>query len=228
VRVFVAASAAAATEAALQTCEPKLAAPPVVVAASSSTLARQIEQGAPADLFVSANPRWMDHLERAGRVVPERRRDLLANRLVVVAPAGAPAPRLGPTLDLLPALGEGRLAVGDPDHVPAGLYAAEALQTLGRWAALEPRLARAADVRAALVLVERGEAPLGIVYATDAAASDRVEVVAQLPPAAHSAVVYPLGMVHGAPERPGGELAWRCLQDDGAQAVFADHGFLRP
>jgi molybdate transport system substrate-binding protein len=228
VRVFVAASAAAATEAALETCGPALGGPTVVVAASSSTLARQIEQGAPAGLFVSANPRWMDHLERAGRVVPERRRALLSNRLVVVAPTGSTRPPVGAGLDLLPALGDGRLAVGDPAHVPAGLYAAEALRSFGRWQELEPRLARAADVRAALALVERGEAPLGIVYATDAAASEGVEVVAEIPAEAHAPVVYPLGLVSEARDQAAAERAWTCLQEDRAQDVFADHGFRRP
>ena len=153
--------------------------------AGSSALARQIDAGAPADLFVSASPRWMDYLQERRRIDAETRFDLLANRLVVVTPAGSGLevqPR--PGFDLAGVF-RGRLAVGDPDHVPAGIYARQALQALGWWPALEHRLAPAPDVRAALLYVERGECEAGVVYATDAAISRRVRVAAELADSLH-------------------------------------------
>lgn len=218
--VFVAASAADAVEEALAACA--LDRPAVVVRGASSALARQLELGAPGDLFVSANTRWMDHLDAAGALAD--RRDLLANTLVVVGPAGTPpADSAAAALD---GLGADRLAVGDPDHVPAGLYARQALTELGLWASVEPRLARAADARAALALVERGQAPLGIVYATDAAASAQVAVVAPVSPALHDAVRYPLGLLSGADDAS--QQAWRCLTGAAASSVFVAHGFGLP
>src|SRR3954462_7474536 len=142
--------------------------------AASSALARQIEQGAPADLFLSADEPWMDYLAQRGLILPETRVSPLGNALALVAPANSPlAPfAIGPGTDLPALLGpQGRLAAGDPAHVPAGIYAKAALERLGQWAAIAPRLARAENVRAALLLVERGEAPLGIVYRTDVQAS---------------------------------------------------------
>src|SRR5690606_5897156 len=129
---------------------------------SSATLARQIEQGAPADLFISANETWMDHVAERKLIDPATRVDLLGNTLVLIGPQGVVPVEIVPGFDLVGRLGEGRLAMGDPDHVPAGIYGKSALETLGVWAAVEPRVARAANVRAALALVARGEAPLGI------------------------------------------------------------------
>ncbi len=192
--------------------------------AGSSSLARQIDAGAPADLFVSANPRWMDYLQEKGRVDAGTRFDLLANRLVVVTPAGSGLevePR--PGFDLAGAF-RGRLALGDPDHVPAGIYARQALQALGWWPALEHRLAPAPDVRAALLYVERGECEAGVVYATDAAVSRRVRVAAEIADSLHAPIRYPAAVAAGR-DSPAVRELLRRLRSTGAAAVFRRHGF---
>ncbi|MEO1224632.1 MAG: molybdate ABC transporter substrate-binding protein [Pseudomonadota bacterium] len=200
-----------------------------MVFASSSTLARQIESGAPADVFISASPAWMDYLDDQGLIDPPTRRDLLVNALVLIAPSGQAEP-----LDLreqLPeALGtDGRLAIGDPDHVPAGIFAAEALLSLGLWDELADRTARTGSVRAALALVERGEAPLGIVYATDAEITDGVAIVATFPEDSHQPIVYPVARI-AEPGSPVGDRSVRTylryLADEAAAEIFRDHGFL--
>jgi molybdate transport system substrate-binding protein len=169
--------------------------------AASSALARQIEQGAPAELFMSADEAWMDYLAQRRLILPETRVSPLGNALVLVAPAGA-APRpvaLGRGTDLAALLGpQGRLATGDPAHVPAGRYARAALEWMGQWQALAPRLARADNVRSALLLVERGEAPLGIVYLTDARASAGVRVIGTFPVESHPPVTYPFALTRRA------------------------------
>jgi molybdate transport system substrate-binding protein len=171
--------------------------------AASSALARQIAQGAPADLFASADEPWMDWLAERGLIEPASRVSPIGNALVLIGPTDR-APPSEPTLarggtDLRRLLGEGgRMAVGDPAHVPAGRYARAALEWLGQWEALAPRLARADNVRAALLLVERGEAPLGIVYATDAAASRTVRVLGTFPPASHPPIAYPFALTKAA------------------------------
>ena len=200
-----------------------------MVAASSARLARQIEHGAPADLFVSASAEWMDHLADRGELEVSSPRMLVGNSLVVVASTDDAAPlALSSGSLLLDRLGSGRLAVGDPEHVPAGRYAREALEHLDLWVDVAPRLAPAADVRAALMLVERGEAPLGVVYATDAGASDRVAVVASVPAGAHAPIEYPLAIVAGRAARPGVQDTADCLFSVAAQQVFAARGFERP
>ncbi|MBP5855400.1 molybdate ABC transporter substrate-binding protein [Marivibrio halodurans] len=207
---------------------------------SSSTLARQIEQGAPADLYLSANPRWMDYVAERGLIDTESRRQLLANSLALIAPADREADSgaadddiLGDGDRLLAALGgDGRLAMGDPDHVPAGIYGRQALTSLGYWAAIEPRVARAANVRAALALVARGETPLGIVYATDAAAEDGVRTVAAFPASSHPPILYPAAITAHAAADPARAEATRRLLDflagDEATAIFARFGFSQP
>lgn len=195
---------------------------------ASSALARQIEQGAPAQVFISADQDWMDHLQRRGRVDAADRRDLLGNRLVLVAPAAAAAApvALQSGVDLRPLLGaHGRLAMGQPDAVPAGRYARAALQSLGAWPALEARVAGAENVRAALMLVARGEAPLGVVYATDAAVEPRVRVLATFPQASHPAIVYPAARV-AASRHPHAPAFLRWLQGPAAHGIFVRHGFL--
>lgn len=165
--------------------------------AASSTLARQIEQGAAADIFASADERWMDYLAERTLIQPASRTSVLGNTLVLVAPAAsAPAPvTVGPGLDLAALLGpRGRIATGDPAHVPVGRYARQALEALGLWAIAEPRLARADNVRAALLFVERGDAPLGIVYATDAAAAQGVRIIGSFPPDSHAPISYPFAL----------------------------------
>ena len=194
--------------------------------AASSTLARQIENGAPADIFVSANRRWMDYLEERGRIDPASRCDLLGNRLVLVAPAdSAFAVAIAPDFALAEALGGRRLAIGDPDHVPAGLYGRQALKALGVWTSVADRLVRSADVRAALALVARAEVAAGIVYATDARLSDRVRVVDGFPAASHDTIVYPAARVAGS-EGAAATAFFDYLVSDEGRAVLAGFGFV--
>ncbi|MBI0537598.1 molybdate ABC transporter substrate-binding protein [Roseomonas sp. KE2513] len=169
--------------------------------AASSALARQMEQGAPADIFASADEPWMDYVAERDLILPETRISPLANALVLVAPADRALPpvALARGMDLLTLLGpNGRLATGDPSNVPVGKYAQAALTWMGAWEAIGPRLARADNVRSALLLVERGEAPLGIVYATDAAASRGVRVVGTFPAESHPPVTYPFALARRA------------------------------
>lgn len=179
--------------------------------ASSSTLAKQIEAGAPFDIFISANVQWMDELESKGLIREGSRVTLVRNRLAVIRPIGGAA-----TLDKGFA---GKLAVGDPSHVPAGIYAKQALDAMG----LSPQLLPAADVRAALRYVELGEAELGIVYLTDAKASDKVEVVSLIDAALHEPVEYPAALSREASEA--GEKLFADLQGDAARAVYEQNGF---
>ncbi len=174
---------------------------------ASSALARQIEQGAPASIFASADEPWADYLQERGLLVPGTRTSPLGNALVLIAPAGGAGSEggtvaIGPGADLasrlLSRLGpDGRIATGDPASVPVGKYAQASLTALGVWDQVAPRLARAENVRAALLLVERGEAPLGIVYATDAAASRAVRVVGTFPADTHPPVSYPFALLKG-------------------------------
>lgn len=193
--------------------------------AASSTLARQIEAGAPAQIFISADTKWMDYLARKGLIAAQT--PLLSNELALVAPADAPiSPRaIGRGLGWRRLLGpDGRLAIGDPDHVPAGIYAKEALENLGAWGDVQARLARAEDVRGALAFVERGDAPLGIVYLTDARISARVKIVGVFPASSHSPIVYPEGIVKSA-DSPAVQSYSRYLQGPRARSVFLRYGF---
>lgn len=191
--------------------------------ASSSTLARQIEAGAPADLYFAADLRWMDYLQKKGLIADSTRANLLGNHLVWITPQGeTPAVHWQATE---PPHFSGRLALGDPDHVPAGRYARQALEKLGWWSALKQRLAPAPDVRAALAYVERGQCSVGIVYATDARISQRVTTVAVLPDSLHEAIVYPLAALAGRAS-PAVSRLLAFLHSDTAAAVFARHGFV--
>ncbi|RPH21815.1 molybdate ABC transporter substrate-binding protein [Buttiauxella warmboldiae] len=194
--------------------------------ASSSTLARQIEAGAPADLFISADQKWMDYAVSKDAMKADSRKTLLGNSLVVVAPAASAAGevKIDAKTNWASLLKDGRLAVGDPDHVPAGIYAKEALQKLGAWDRLAPKLAPAEDVRGALALVERGEAPLGIVYGSDAVASKGVKVVGTFPEGSHQKVAYPLAIVKGR-DNPTVSAFYRWLQGPEAAAIFQRYGF---
>lgn len=195
--------------------------------ASSSTLAKQIARGAPADVYLSANKKWMDFLEQKGVIVKTSRFDLLGNRIVLIAPlqGSIQAVDVKKGLDLAALLGDGgRLSMGDPDHVPAGMYGRGALQALGLWEQVKDRLAPMKDVRAALVLVERAEAPLGQVYATDAAISKKVRVVGTFPVESHSPIVYPVAAVAGGKtDAAAGFLNF--LKTPEARAVFVKYGF---
>lgn len=199
---------------------------PILSFASSSTLARQIEAGAPANIFASADEKWMDYLAERHAIVPEARKDVLTNRLVLVVPAGNPVQAtLGPGFDLAALLGpNGRLAVGDPAHVPAGIYAKQALTKLGLWTAVAPRLAPAEDVRAALLLVERGEAAAGIVYATDANATRAVRVAGSFPPDSHDPIRYPFAIVRGG-DTPEARALLAFIEGPEGLALFAKSGF---
>jgi molybdate transport system substrate-binding protein len=193
--------------------------------AASSTLARQIEHGAPADIFVSANPQWMDYLEERGLIHAGSRADLLGNGLVLVAPLdSATTVEIAPGFDLLGALDGGLLAMGDPDHVPAGIYGRAALESLGVWQAVEPQVARADNVRAALALVARGEAPLGVVYRSDAAADAGVKVIGAFPPDSFPEIVYPVAIV-AASEHPEAAALVDILYSEAAAAIFERYGF---
>lgn len=192
--------------------------------ASSSTLARQIEQGAPADVFISANAEWLDYLQERAMIVPATRHALLGNELVLVAPADSTVElTIAPGFALAEALGTGRLAMGDPDHVPAGIYAKAALVALGVWPAVSERVARADNVRAALALVARGEVPLAIVYRSDAIAAD-VRVVGTFPADSHPPIVYPAAVIAGSIQ-PAAAALLAYLRSPAAAAVFERHGF---
>lgn len=190
---------------------------PVLSFAGTSALARQVEQGAPADLFVSADEEWMDTLERQGLLRPGTRVDLLSNRLVLIVPAGSAAAGLED-------LGDGRLALADPDSVPAGRYARAALEYLGEWSRVSARIAPAENVRAAMALVERGEAPLGIVYATDARASGKVRVVETLPAESHPPIRYPAAILASS-AHPEAAALRTFLASPEARRIFTRHGF---
>ncbi len=193
--------------------------------AASSTLARQIERGAGADVYVSASPKWMDRLERGRWLRPGTRGILLGNRLVLVAPAARAVPvAIHSHFPLARLLGDGRLAVGDPSHVPAGQYAKAALETLGVWRTVASRVAGAADVRRALALVARGEAPYGIVYATDAKAHPGVAVVGVFSEHSHPPIHYSAA-VPAASTHPQAEAFLNYLWSPKVRAVFEAHGF---
>ncbi|WP_238938928.1 molybdate ABC transporter substrate-binding protein [Mixta mediterraneensis] len=194
--------------------------------ASSSTLARQIEQGAPADLFISADQQWMDDAVAKKSMIDNTRFTLLGNDLVLVAPrsASAKAVTINEKTDWKSLLKGERLAVGDPDHVPAGIYAKEALQKLGAWETVSPVMARGNNVRAALALVERNETPYGIVYGSDAVASNKVQVVGTFPESSHKAVEYPMAIVK---DHDGSAVTafYNYLKGPEAATVFKHYGF---
>lgn len=194
--------------------------------ASSSVLARQIDQGAPADLFISADQQWMDDVVAKNSVVTSTRYTLLGNDLVLIAPKSdaAKAVTIDSKTDWKSLLKGERLAVGDPDHVPAGIYAKEAFQKLGAWDALSPQLAPANNVRAALALVERNETPYGIVYGSDAVASQKVQVVGRFPEDSHKPVEYPMAIVKEH-QNATVEAFYNYLQGPDAAAVFKQYGF---
>lgn len=196
--------------------------------AGSSALARQIAQGAPADLFVSANVAWMDELARQNLIRPETRRDLLGNRLVLVArDDGAAMVEIASGFDLAGLLGDGKLAMALVDAVPAGIYGKAALNALGIWREVAPKVAQADNVRAALALVATGEAPMGIVYATDAIAEDGVTVVGAFPVESHPPIIYPAAVIAES-IAPAAEAFLDYLSGDAARAAFAAQGFALP
>jgi molybdate transport system substrate-binding protein len=195
--------------------------------ASSATLARQIEAGAKADLFISADGAWMDYLDEHHALAPGTRHTLLTNRLVLITRAGSLISlKLGPEAPLVSALKGGRLAMADPDTVPAGRYAKAAFTYFGIWKDLEPHIVRAEDVRVALAWVTRGEAPLGVVYATDAQVEPRVRVLDTFPAASHPPIVYPISLVAGASAASSRFVSF--LESPAGRAVFLKAGFTLP
>jgi molybdate transport system substrate-binding protein len=193
--------------------------------AASSTLAKQIENGAPADLFISADTEWMGYLEQRKLLKPDSRSNLLGNTLVLIAPAKSDvALTIAPGFPLAAALGGGRLAMADPASVPAGKYGKAALEKLGVWSSVASRIAAAENVRAALLLVARGEAPLGIVYATDAAVEPGVRIVAAFPSDTHPPIVYPIALM-AASQNPNAPALLAYLHGAAARAQFQKAGF---
>jgi molybdate transport system substrate-binding protein len=191
---------------------------------ASSTIARQIEQGAQADIFMSADTDWMDYLAKGGHIMDGTRKDLLGNQLVLVAASDArPVPRIAPHFDLAGALGDGRLALADPSSVPAGKYGKAALTALGVWDSIAPKLAQAENVRVALEYVARGEAPYGIVYATDAKVAPSVHVVGVFPENTHPPIVYPVALTKTASPAARNFLVF--LGGPEARAIFEKAGF---
>lgn len=194
---------------------------PVISYAGSSALARQIEAGAPADMFISASPEWMDALERAGALVPGSRRDLLGNSLVLVGhEPGAVA-----LADLPAKLGAEHLAMALVDSVPVGQYGKAALTALGHWSALAPQVAQADNARAALALVASGEAPFGVVYATDAAAEPRVSVAATFPASSHPPITYPVALIAEGAAQAEAQAFLGYLGTKAAAEQFTAQGF---
>jgi len=191
---------------------------------ASSTLARQIEAGARADVFLSADTDWMDYLQKRNLIQPATRRNLLGNALVLIAPAQSQIRlRIAPHFALGAALGNGHLATGDPDSVPVGRYARAALTSLGVWDEVAPKIVRAENVRAALMYVARAETPLGIVYASDAVVEKGVRVVDTFPADTHPPIVYPVALTRSAQEAAAAFVAY--LTTAQPRAIFVKYGF---
>lgn len=190
--------------------------------AASGDLAKQIENGAPAAIYISADEKWMDYVAKKNLIVADSRRNLLGNELVLIAPSDSTMPA---GVDGIAAkLGSGKLVLADPDAVPAGRYAKAALQKLGQWDAVQASMVSAKDVRAALAFVERGEAAAGIVYATDAQVSKKVRIVGTFPESSHPAIVYPVALVAGKDDADA-KAFYRFLFGPEARQVFLDAGF---
>lgn len=201
---------------------------PVLSFAASSALARQIIAGAPADLFISADEPWMDAVEAKGLVRKDTRLSFLGNQLVLIAPASQPLRiAIKPGFPLLRALGDGRLAMADPEAVPAGKYGKAALEKLGVWTTVEPKVVRAENVRAALALVERAEARAGIVYATDAKATPKVQVAGVFPASSHAPITYPLALLATATNDDAAGFRQFLISREG-RAIFRRFGFVTP
>lgn len=194
--------------------------------ASSSKLARQIENGAPANIFISANPQWINYLKNKNLLLTNSLAEVARNELVMIAPVNSKINRINlNNPKWIKLLGDGFLAVGDPDYVPAGHYAMDALSNLKTWDKLTNKLARTQNVRIALALVERGESPLGIVYASDAKLSSRVKIVAHFPPSSHQPIIYPIAIIKEQANAESSSFK-KFLLSPAGQKIFAKYGFL--
>ena len=226
VTVFAAASLKDAMDAQKQAFEAATGNKVTVSYGGSNTLAKQIEAGAPADLFISADLDWMDYLDRRHLLAQGTRVTLLTNTLVLVAPSASKAHlTIGPGFELAQALGSDKLAMANPDSVPAGKYGKSALETLHVWATVEKQVARTENVRAALALVSRGEAAFGIVYGTDARANKGVRVIGTFPADAHPPILYPAALVAGT-RSPAAKALLDYLRSAAAAAVWERFGFV--
>jgi len=222
--VFAAASLKNALDAAAAEWRKETGKQVTISYAASSTLAKQIENGAPADLFISADLDWMDYLQQRHLIDPATRVNLLGNSLVLIAPKDSKVqPTIAPGFALAALLGDGRLAMGEPNSVPAGKYGKAALEKLGVWQTVSGRVAAAETVRAALALVARGEAPLGIVYATDAHTEPGVKIVGTFPADSHPPVTYPLALTVAA--KPDAKSLAEYLRSPAAAPLFEAEGF---
>jgi molybdate transport system substrate-binding protein len=193
--------------------------------AASSALAKQIEQGAPADMFISADLDWMDYLEMRKQIRTESRKNLLSNKLVLIASADSKAKvDIAPNFPLASLLGNERLAMADPTSVPAGKYGKASLEALGVWKDVEPKVAPAENVRSALALVSRGETPFGIVYRTDALADKKVRIVGEFPENTYPPIIYPVALIAGSNNREAADFM-TYLNSPTARAVFEKYGF---
>jgi molybdate transport system substrate-binding protein len=225
VTVFAAASMKNALDAVNAACEPEVGEAAAISYAASSALAKQIEAGAPADVFVSADLDWMKYLHDKNLVKPDTEVKLLGNAIVLVAPKESTAEaKLEKGFDLAGLLGDGRLAMGEVKSVPAGKYGKEALEKLGMWGAVEGKLAQAENVRAALKLVATGEAAAGIVYATDAVAEPGVKVIGTFPEDSHKPIVYPVAQTADSKDAETPAFL-KCLQSAKAAEIFKGQGF---
>lgn len=225
VLVFAAASLKTALDAAVAEFAAKTGGQVTVSYAGSSALAKQIEAGAPADVFISADRDWMEHVAKANLIKAETRTNLLGNTLVLVAPKDSGiAVDLTPGVDLSAALGDGKLAMADVKAVPAGKYGKAALEKLGAWPAVEGKVAQAENVRVALALVASGEAPLGIVYQTDAVAEPKVKVVATFPEDSHAPIIYPVALI-ATSTNPAAADFLQYLESPAALGIFEQQGF---
>jgi molybdate transport system substrate-binding protein len=223
--VFAAASMKTALDAAAAAWKADTGKTVSIAYASSATLAKQIEQGAPADIFISADLNWMDYLEKAKLIRAETRRNLLGNKLVLIEPGDADVKlEIAKGFNLAGAAGDGKIAVCAIDSCPGGIYAKEALESLGVLAGVEAKLAQADNVRNALNLVARGEAKFGIVYATDAKADPKVKVVGTFPASSHSPIVYPVALI-AASTNPDAAFFLAYLASQSATQIFLEQGF---
>lgn len=223
--VFAAASLKDALDAVNTACEAEVGELATVSYAASSALAKQIEEGAPADVFMSADLDWMKYLADKDLIKADTETQLLGNSIVLIAPADSSAStEIGPNFDLAGLLGDGKLAMANVDSVPAGKYGKASLEALGVWSSVQGSVAQAENVRAALALVSTGEAPLGIVYKTDAAADPQVKIVGTFPERTHPAIVYPVAQTADSKDEDTPAFL-KCLQSGKAKELFEAQGF---